>query len=114
MARTFRRGTSMTAGLLAVLAVFMATATRAEPVQIKPGLLRLNANLELPKGKTVADSEVLVIVHGMLSHFGQETIASLQKNLAAHGRATLAVNLSLGIDDRKGARSCSVLHDYAI
>ena len=111
MASAFKRGTS----LIAIIAAAMvATAARAEPVQIKPGLQRLNGNLELPKGKTVADSEVLVVVHGMLSHYGQETIAALQKNLATRGRATLAINLSLGVDDRKGPRACNVVHDYAI
>jgi pimeloyl-ACP methyl ester carboxylesterase len=99
--------------LLACL-VAMPPAVRAEPVQIKPGLLQLNGNLELPDGKKVPDGEVLIIVHGMLSHYGQETIAALQKNLKQRGRATLAINLSLGIDDRKGPRACDVVHDYAL
>lgn len=115
MAGVLKRGTFLTAILTTVLCAGATIAPlRAEPVQIKPGLLRLNGNLEMPKGKAVADSEVRVIVHGMLSHFGQETIATLQKYLAARGRASLAINLSLGIDDRKGARACDVLHDYAI
>jgi pimeloyl-ACP methyl ester carboxylesterase len=62
----------------------------------------------------VTDSEVLLIVHGMLSHYGQETIEALQKNLVTRGRSSLAINLSLGIDDRKGPRDCAVTHDYAI
>ncbi len=102
---------SVTASLAATLPAMRACA---EPVQIKPGLLRLNGNLEMPKGKTLADGEVLLIVHGMLSHYGQETIAALQKNLVERGRSSLAVNLSLGIDDRKGPRACDVTHDYAI
>jgi pimeloyl-ACP methyl ester carboxylesterase len=94
--------------------IVAAMPVRAEPVQIKPGLLRLNGNLEMPKGKTLADGEVLLIVHGMLSHYGQETIAALQKNLIARGRSSLAINLSLGVDDRIGPRTCDVTHDYAI
>jgi pimeloyl-ACP methyl ester carboxylesterase len=85
----------------------------AEPVQIKPGLQKLNGNLELPAGKTAADGVVLM-VHGMLSWYGQETIAGLQKNLKAHGIGSLAITLSLGIDDRQGPRRCDVVHDYAI
>jgi pimeloyl-ACP methyl ester carboxylesterase len=50
----------------------------------------------------------------MLSHYGQETVAALQKNLGARGIASLAVNLSLGIDDRRGERACDVVHDYAL
>ena len=115
MACLFKRGALLTAILATVLSAAAATAPlRAEPVQIKPGLLRLKGNLEMAKGKAVADSEVLVIVHGMLSHFGQETIAALQKNLDARGRPLPAINLSLGIDDRKGPRACDILHDYAI
>ena len=45
----------------------------AEPVQIKPSLLRLNGNLELPAGEKVEGENVVLIVHGMLSHYGQET-----------------------------------------
>jgi pimeloyl-ACP methyl ester carboxylesterase len=50
----------------------------------------------------------------MLSHYGQETVVALQKNLKARGIATLAINLSLGIDDRRGERACDVVHDYAL
>ena len=70
---------------LALLLLAAASGVaRAEPVQIKPGLQRLNGNLELPAGKTAADG-VVVMVHGTLSWYGQETIAALQKNLKAQG-----------------------------
>ena len=83
----------------------------AEPIQIKPGALRLNGNLELPAGRSVSDG-VALVVHGTLSHHGQETIAALQTNLKVLGVATLAITLSLGIDDRKGPRSCETPHTY--
>jgi pimeloyl-ACP methyl ester carboxylesterase len=86
----------------------------AKPVQIKPSLLKLNGNLEVPDGKTVEGSDVIILLHGTLSWLGQETIASLQKNLKARGIATLAVTLSLGVDDRTGPRACNVVHDYAL
>jgi pimeloyl-ACP methyl ester carboxylesterase len=94
-----------------LLALAPGVAT-AEPVQIKPSLTRLNANLELPAGKTAADG-VLVLVHGTLSWYGQETIAALQKNLTARGIGSLAITLSLGVDDRQRTRRCDVVHDYA-
>jgi pimeloyl-ACP methyl ester carboxylesterase len=90
-----------------------AAAAHAEPVQIKPSLLRLNGNLELPPGKTASDG-VVILLHGMLSWHGQETIAALQKNLKTRGVGSLAITLSLGVDDRRGARRCDVVHDYAI
>ena len=99
---------------LAAFAVAGAVASAsAEPVQIRPSLLRLNANLELPAGKTEADG-VAILLHGTLSHHRQETIAALQQNLKARGIGTLAITLSLGIDDRQGPRACDVLHDYAL
>jgi len=86
----------------------------AEPVQIKPSLLRLNGNLELPAGEKLEGENVVLIVPGMLSHYSQETIVALQKNLKERGLASLAINLSLGIDDRKGPRPCDIVHDYAL
>jgi pimeloyl-ACP methyl ester carboxylesterase len=97
---------------LAALCTVPAVAD-AEPVQIKPSLLRLNAYLEVPPDKTVADG-VVILVHGTLSHARQETVAALQKNLKERGLATLAITLSLGIDDRQGPRPCDVAHDYAL
>jgi len=99
--------------LASLLLALVPGVAAAEPVQIKPSLTRLNANLELPPGKTVGDG-VVVIVHGMLSWYGQETVAALQKNLKAHGIGSLAITLSLGVDDRRGPRRCDVTHDYAL
>ena len=86
----------------------------AEPVQIKPSLLRLNGNLEVPESRKIAGENVVLLVHGTLSHDRQETIAALQKNLKERGVASLAITLSLGIDDRQGPRACDVVHDYAL
>ncbi len=99
--------------LASLLLALAPGAAAAEPVQIKPSLTRLNANLELPPGKTVSDG-VAILVHGMLSWSGQETIAALQKNLKAHGIGSLEITLSLGVDDRQGPRRCDVTHDYAL
>jgi pimeloyl-ACP methyl ester carboxylesterase len=85
----------------------------AEPIQVKPGEMRLNGNLELPPGRSVSDG-VALVVHGTLSHYGQETIAALQSNLKDQGVATLAITLSLGIDDRKGPRTCEMPHAYTM
>jgi pimeloyl-ACP methyl ester carboxylesterase len=97
----------------ALLLLAAGATARAEPVQIKPSLTRLNGNLELPAGKTVSDG-VIVMVHGTLSWHGQETIAALQKNLKAQGVGSLAITLSLGVDDRQRTRRCDVVHDYAL
>lgn len=106
--RAGRRGLAALA-----LGILAATPAMAGPVQLKPSLLRLNANLELPPGKKVADG-VALILHGTQSHDRQETIAALQENLKKRGIGSLAITLSLGIDDRRGPRDCQVLHDYAL
>ena len=98
---------------LALLLLAATGAVRAEPVQIKPSLTKLNGNLELPAGKTATDG-VVVIVHGTLSWHGQETIVALQKNLKARGVGSLAITLSLGVDDRQRTRRCDIKHDYAL
>jgi pimeloyl-ACP methyl ester carboxylesterase len=98
---------------LALLLAVAGASAHAEPVQIKPSLTRLNGNLELPAGKTARDG-VVVIVHGTLSWHGQETIVALQKHLKAHGVGSLAITLSLGVDDRQRTRRCDIVHDYAL
>jgi pimeloyl-ACP methyl ester carboxylesterase len=67
----------------------------------------------MPPGKTVSDG-VILLLHGTLSWHGQETIAALQKNLKARGIGSLAITLSLGVDDRQRTRRCDVVHDYAL
>jgi pimeloyl-ACP methyl ester carboxylesterase len=101
-------------GLLTMLALVAAAGVAAaDPVQLKPSLLRLNANLELPPGRRISDG-VALILHGTQSHNRQETIVALQDNLKKLGIGSLAITLSLGIDDRKGPRACDVVHDYAL
>jgi len=108
-----RKSLGLAVFLLALVVGVGGGAARAEPVQIKPSLLRLNGNLELPAGKTATDG-VVVILHGTLSWHGQETIAALQKNLKARGVGSLAITLSLGVDDRQRTRRCDIKHDYAL
>jgi pimeloyl-ACP methyl ester carboxylesterase len=98
---------------LALLLAAAGATARAEPVQIKPSLTRLNGNLELPAGKSASDG-LIVMVHGTLSWHGQETIVALQKNLKARGVGSLAITLSLGVDDRQRTRRCDIVHDYAL
>jgi pimeloyl-ACP methyl ester carboxylesterase len=101
-------------GLVATLALAAgASQATAEQVQLKPSLLRLNANLELPPDHRVSDG-VALILHGTLSHDRQDTIVALQENLKKLGVGSLAITLSLGVDDRHGPRDCNVLHDYAL
>ena len=105
-------GAFLRAAMAAGLALASLPAA-AEPTQLKSGQVRLNGNLELPAGKKVADG-VALILHGTLSHDKQETVAALQENLKKRGIGSLAITLSLGIDNREGPRPCGLLHDYAL
>jgi pimeloyl-ACP methyl ester carboxylesterase len=100
------------AAVAAALALASLPAS-AEPVQLKSGQIRLNGNMELPAGKKAADG-IALILHGTFSHDKQETIAALQQNLKKHGVGSLAITLSLGVDNREGPRACGLLHDYAL
>jgi pimeloyl-ACP methyl ester carboxylesterase len=95
--------------ILAFLA--MAQPAAAEEVRIKPGDLTLNAQLELASGKALKDGVVL-IVHGTLAHNDMETLKTLRGVLNDRGLNTLAINLSLAIDDRHGMYDCKTPHRH--
>ncbi|PIW27036.1 MAG: alpha/beta hydrolase [Rhodospirillales bacterium CG15_BIG_FIL_POST_REV_8_21_14_020_66_15] len=81
----------------------------AGEVRIKPRSLTLNAHLDLAPGKTLKDGVVLM-VHGTLAHNDMETLKTLRSVLNDRGLNTLAVNLSLGVDDRHGMYDCKTPH----
>lgn len=99
--------------ILAVLILLAALplSSRAEEVTIPFKGLTLNANLEMADGKTFKDG-VIVITHGTLGHNKMEIIASLQQSLGERGFNTLAINLSLGVDDRHGMYQCETTHRH--
>lgn len=88
-----------------------AVAAEAKETTLRHEGLTLNANLELVPGKTLADGAVL-ITHGTLAHRGMKIIVDLQKQLGELGHNTLAINLSLGLDDRHGVYDCAVVHRH--
>ena len=73
--------------------------------------LTLNANLELAPGKTPADG-VILITHAGLAHRGMELYVYLQKLFKERGYNTLAINLSLGLNNRHGMYDCQVTHRH--
>jgi pimeloyl-ACP methyl ester carboxylesterase len=79
--------------------------------------LTLNANLEIAEGNDLS-SPVVLILHGMMGHYGMGIIKGSQRALLDNGRNSLAMNLSLGVDNRKGFYDCDSPHrhiqDYAL
>ncbi len=49
---------------------------------------------------------IFVLVHGTWAHYDMEIISTLQGLLSEAGHSSLAINLSLGVDKRKGFLSC--------
>ncbi len=92
--------------VIIVLAGFMITVASAEKVQIRHAGKTLNANLEIADGKTLGDG-VIVIVHGLMQHHDTEIIRGLQERFRDVGRNSLAMTLSMGIDDRRGSFECT-------
>jgi pimeloyl-ACP methyl ester carboxylesterase len=75
----------------------------AQPVQIEHRGLTLNGNLET-SGKD--HGRIFLIVHGTWAHSGMEIISNLQSLLSENGQSSLAITLSLGLDDRAGFMTC--------
>ncbi len=88
-----------------------AIAVEAKEVTLSHKGLTLNANLELAVGKKFSDG-VILITHGTLAHRGMETIGYLQSLLKEKGYNTLAINLSLGLDNRRDMYDCKVTHRH--
>lgn len=89
-------------------AALMATPALAETVEIQHNGLTLNAELELAEGSSLADG-VLLLTHGTLAHSRMELISALQELFVDSGVNVLAINLSLGVDNREPAMyDCSV------
>jgi len=88
-----------------------AIAAEAKEVTLSHKGLTLNANLELAAGKKLSNG-VILITHGTLAHRGMETISYLQNLLKEKGYNTLAINLSLGLDNRRDMYDCKVTHRH--
>jgi pimeloyl-ACP methyl ester carboxylesterase len=102
--------------ILHLFAVFLLTLVIARPahseeVTIPFKGLTLNATLEMVEGKTFGDG-VILITHGTLAHNKMEIIDTVQGLLKERGLNTLAINLSLAIDNRHGMYDCAVTHRH--
>lgn len=73
--------------------------------------LTLNADFGLAPSKTPADG-VILITHAGLAHRGMESVTYLQSLFKERGYSTLAINLSLGLNNRHGMYDCKVTHRH--
>jgi pimeloyl-ACP methyl ester carboxylesterase len=87
------------------------TAT-AGVVTLSHNGITLNASLE-QAGSSWPDGPVVLMTHGTLAHRGMEIMAGLQGMLAERGISSLAINLSLGLDNRAAAMyDCATPHTH--
>lgn len=95
---------------LILFSVLLMGNAHTEEVTLNTSGLTLNANLEKadnwPKGPT------LLITHGTLSHNKSELITALQELFLENEVSSLAINLSLGLDNRHGPYDCTTPHTH--
>ncbi len=83
----------------------------AETVRIKHQGVTLNA--ELNKSDNWGEGPVVVMLHGTLAHSGMEIMTTLSGLFNDNGISTLAINLSLGLDNRPAAMyECPTPHTH--
>jgi len=99
--------------LLASVFLFMTVAAhglQAEPVKLTHQGLTLNAELA-KTGDDWRRGPVVLMTHGTIAHNGMEIMKGLQGMLKSRGISSLAINLSLGLDDRASAMyECATPH----
>jgi pimeloyl-ACP methyl ester carboxylesterase len=96
--------------LLLLLGAFHTAA--ASPVSIQYKGLKLNGELLQPaRART---DRLVLLVHGTLAHDRMELIVTLQTLLAERQMASLAITLSLAVDDRQGMYPCDAPHRHKL
>ena len=97
--------------LMVLLAGLLTQPVSAEEVTHKFNGLTLNAILEMAPGKSFEDGMVLIL-HGYMGHNRMEVIETAQASLLENEISSLAINLSLGIDNRHGYHGCDRPHRH--
>jgi len=92
--------------VMGILLLIASVSLQAKEVTQQYLGLTINANLELAHGKALQDGVVLLL-HGAMAHNRMEIIEASQQALLDNGQSSLAINLSLGIDNRHGYYDCA-------
>lgn len=97
--------------LCALMTPMLATVSQGAQVSIPYQGLRLNGELRLVPDGRLTDGVVLTL-HGGLAHGRMSLMAYLQQLLVEAGHNSLSINLSLGVDDRRGMLPCDQTHRH--
>lgn len=96
---------------LSILLAFTSFSVFATEVsQVSKGIT-LNANLELASGKVIGKN-IILMTHGTLAHGNMEIMSQLQGLFKENELDSLSINLSLGLDNRKGMYDCTTTHTH--
>ena len=96
--------------ILILVSIAAVQGANAEEVKLQHGQLTLNANLE--KADSWPAGPTLLITHGTLSHNKNEITTALQELFLDNDMSSLAINLSLGLNDRHGPYDCATPHKH--
>ena len=99
--------------LVATASLLSARVAATREVIIVGENLTLNANFVVAGGSQPSD-KVVLILHGTLAHKDMELISTVQDAFQEVGQSSLAINLSLNIDDRQGFFPCDELHTHHV
>lgn len=93
-----------------MLAMAVHASAPAEEVTIEHQGMTLNARLARAGGWP--RGPVILMVHGTLAHNRMEIMATIQELLTDAELSSLAINLSLSVDDRRGTFACETPHAH--
>jgi len=97
---------------LFLLFLSITSSLQAEPIKISHQGLKLNAELA-KAGDDWTRGPVVLMTHGTLAHSGMEIMKGLQDMLVSRDISSLAINLSLGLDNRDSAMyECATPHNH--
>lgn len=102
----------MRAFVLIIAAWLLLLPAHADEVTVPFDGFDLVGNLLLAGGKSLKSDGVVLILHDQLGTAAAEPVIGLQTRLSEQGYNTLAINLSLSIDHRNAAFSCSGEQDH--
>lgn len=95
--------------LVLLIAALPVPSSLAAEVQLRANLSTLNARLLLPEEAGLGGG-VTMLVHDTFGTADDPEIRTLQEALLSAGRASLAITLSLGVDDRRSEYDCARAH----
>ncbi len=97
--------------LLAILFALLLSNVQAEEVGFRYNGSPLRADLE--KSDNWPEGPVVLITHGTLAHNRMEIISTLKNLFAENGVSSLAINLSLGLNNRPSSMyDCATPHTH--